>query len=77
MATKARRIVKDRGYYMRVWRAERKMTRVEAAKHFGMGPAQWSLLELGQRNAGAEFAGKLAVEIGQPIELFLGIEVTR
>ncbi len=67
----------DRGYYLRVWRAERDLSIGQAAEVFGVSPSFWSLLEDGRRNASPKVAAELANATGQPIEIFLGIEVTR
>lgn len=68
---------KDAGFYLRVWRAERALTKDASARFFGIGPSQLSLIESGRRNASPEVAAKMADATGAPIELFLGIAVTR
>ena len=68
---------RDRGYWLRVWRAERDLTRSQAAQLFAIKQSHWSLIERGLRNAGPALAAKLAEATGQPIELFLGISVPK
>lgn len=68
---------RNRAYYLRVWRAERDLTTAEAAAVFGLHPSHWSLMERGKRNASPKVAAHLAAATGQPIEMFLGIAVTR
>lgn len=72
-----KRTKKDRGYYLRVWRAERDLTIAQAAKVFRMDPSHWSLIEAGGRNASPKLAAKLAAAVGQPIQMFLGIPVPK
>jgi len=72
-----RKPTKDRGYYLRVLRAEQNWQQAEAAAYFGISPTHWSLLEAGKRNASPELAVKFAFVTGVPVELFLGVEVTR
>ena len=71
------KVKKDRGYYMRIFRATYGLNRAEAAALFGLNPSFWSLMEAGKRNASPVTAAQLAKTIGAPLELFLGIEVTR
>ena len=68
---------RDRGYYLRVWRAERDLTIAEAAATFRVNPSHWSLVEAGKRNASPRLAAHLAAITGQPIEMFLGIPVPK
>ena len=68
---------RDKGFYLRVWRAERDLTRAQAARVFGINPSHWSLMEDGRRNASPKLAAKLAAATKQPLELFLGIAVSR
>lgn len=68
---------RDRGYYLRVWRAERNLTADAAAKVFGIDSSHWSLIESGRRNASPKIAAQLADAVGQPIQMFLGIAVPK
>lgn len=70
-------VKKDAGYYLRVWRAERNLAMFEAAEYFGIGPSHLSLIESGHRNASPKHAVKMAKATKAPVELFLGIAVTR
>ena len=65
------KVKKDRGYYLRVWRAERDLSVADAAKHFGIGAAHWSLLENNRRNASPSVGAELAKATGTSIELFI------
>lgn len=71
------RIKKDRRYYLRVFRAEYDLSQSAAAKMFGVSASHWSLLEDGKRLASPQVAAKLAEATKAPIELFLGVEVSR
>jgi len=71
------RVNKDRGYYMRIFRATYGFSHQQAAEWLGVTPSFWSLLEHGHRHASPKVAVKLAAVTKAPIELFLGIEVTR
>jgi len=62
---------KDAGYYLRVWRAERNLAVFQAAKCFGIGSSQWSLLEAGKRNASPTVAEQLAEATSAPLDIFL------
>ena len=77
MAKRLPRVIKDRSYYMRVLRAEHGWDQAQAAKFFGLNQSHWSLMEKGRRNASPDVAVKLAQATSAPIELFLGIAVTR
>ena len=70
-------VKRDRSFHLRIFRATYNLSKYEAAKLLGIGPSHWSLLERGRRNASPSLAAKLAAMTGEPLELFLGIKVTR
>jgi transcriptional regulator with XRE-family HTH domain len=72
-----RKPVKDARYYLRMWRAEKDISQQRAAQMFNVTASHWSLLEGGHRTPSPELAAELARKIGQPIEVFLGVEVKR
>ncbi len=65
---------RDRGFYLRIWRAERDLTIAKAASLFGINPSHWTLIEHGKRNASPLLAQQLADATGQPIQMFLNME---
>ena len=64
---------RDAGYYLRVWRAERDLTRAQAASAFGITPSFWSLIEDGKRFAAPALAKLFAEATGEDIEIFLNM----
>ena len=76
-STQPPKLVNGPGFYLRVWRAERGLTICAAAKYFGISSSQLSLIERRNRNASPALAAKFAEATGGPIEVFLGVEVTR
>ena len=71
------KVKKNKGYPLRVWRAERDLTIKAAAKFFRVSAGHWSLMENGLRHASPRLAARLAEATGAPLEVFLGIKVTR
>ena len=64
-------IVKDVGYFLRVFRAERGLSQWWAAQYFGINPSHWSLLEHQQRVPSPALAKRLSIATGAPFELLL------
>ncbi len=69
------KIIKDGGYYLRLFRATYNFTQAEAAKFFHVGVSQWSLVESGRRNLSPRKAFEVAAVVEMPVELLLGVPV--
>ena len=63
-------IVKNAGYWLRVWRAEHNLTQYEAARLFNISPSHYSRIEAGLEEAGEAVAQQFADATKHPLVIF-------